>query len=103
MDYLVMLLNYRCYNINIKTKREKEHNTSLISDPCERLDIVFILDMSESVNRLDPNNWANMQTFVKNFAAQYDTWGAAGVQMGVNLHNITLKCMRSWSCHPILV
>ena len=49
------------------------------------LDIVFILDVSGSINNIDMHNFANMQSFVKAFASQYDNWGPGGVQMGVVL------------------
>ena len=56
-----------------------------ISAPCDLLDIVFIMDVSGSINRADDSNFESMRTFVKAFASSFDVWGVSGVQMGVVL------------------
>lgn len=52
--------------------------------PCDMLDIIFILDISGSINNIDPQNWEAMRTFTKDFVSRY-TISQNAVRVGVVL------------------
>ena len=80
-----MYVTYKVYKLPVEFTSTSLNFVYFFSAPCDLLDVVFILDVSGSINNADVENFENIRTFVKAFASSFDVWGVSGVQMGVVL------------------